>query len=305
MPGLRRFAAQAQIRRPTGEFWETDCLGLTDEEGLAAPGTLMAAALGAEPDRPCTDFHVTVMSLEDDRVLALPSLADAASLLHGVEALGGPTSRFWTGPSVDHALRVAHLWHTETHPPRALEGRPWRDLQPEGDGETWLRRWIDDAVNWLEAKPENRRRRDDGLPPANVLWPWGGGEPPELPNLALRWGAPLRVATDSWRVQGLARLGGLRSRVVEADEMGLNDAEIVALKVLPRLPDAEERVWRAERLDALLFDEPFSLKAPVAVALGRAVTLLGPSLTPDRASTWEVDLPQRPSFSVASGILNA
>jgi len=66
----------------------------------------------------------------------------------------------------------------------------------------------------LEAHPLNAKRRGEGLPPANILLPRGGGKMPSLPSLAARFGVRGAIVAGAALYKGVCRAVGME--VVEA-----------------------------------------------------------------------------------------
>lgn len=215
---VRRLPEVADIFRgvlPTDvETPEAAFLGLSPREVRLAQGPLTVAAFGAEPPDRSTHFHVSVMSLVDGQIhepdTERPSAALQKQLLTTFNSLKSKLLTVVPGREWDHGL-VWEKWGDHLlHGPNHAIGKPLEQVLPEGDAERDLRRFIDDSINMLTECEENRRRLDDGLQPINLLWPWGAGIRERVPKMALRYGSPVRVFTDSLRLEGLARLAGLR-----------------------------------------------------------------------------------------------
>ncbi|MGE0002557.1 MAG: hypothetical protein AB7F50_11635 [Fimbriimonadaceae bacterium] len=182
----------------------------------AALGPLAVARFGRGLDPRETGFALRLGSVLADGVLADPGEvsadeAEEAGRLAACLRSGRLDPMF--GLSADHALvwREGSTDLVATDWPLAL-GNPWQASLPQGDGEAVLRRFVDDSVNVLASSEANRLRGDQGRPPLNVLWPWAPGFGFELPRLVLRYGAPLKVETSDWAVEGAARLAGVSLR---------------------------------------------------------------------------------------------
>lgn len=211
-----RLAEAAEIFRvedpPPAETPEAMRLGLAPEAVRMRPGPLTVAALGADPPPRSLHFHASLLSLEGGVAGPLPAL-DATTVRAVTAAAARLNTRaltFVPGENVDHGLVWEGRGDLGTTPAAEVLGQAIAAHLPEGDGEPMLRRFIDDSVNLLEELPLNEMRREEGLPPINLLWPWGQGERVPVPNLALRRGAPATVFSDSLRMAGLCRLVGYR-----------------------------------------------------------------------------------------------
>jgi len=86
--------------------------------------------------------------------------------------------------------------------PRALEA----EAQSTAD---WLTELMRKAPAVLEALPFNRRRREEGHPQANGVWPWSGGKAGALRSLADKYGISGAVISAVDVIVGLGRCLGL------------------------------------------------------------------------------------------------
>ena len=215
---IRRLPEIASLHRgvlPTDvETPEAAFLGMSPREVRLAQGPLTVAAFGAEPPERSTHFHVSVMSVVGGTIYEPDSERPSADLQNRLattfESLKSKLLTVVPGRDWDHGL-VWEKWGDHLlHSPSQVSDKALESVLPEGDAERDLRRFIDDSINILTECDENRRRVDDGLRPINWLWPWGAGIRERVPKMALRFGSPVKVFTDSLRTEGLARLAGLR-----------------------------------------------------------------------------------------------
>jgi len=214
---MRQMVEQAQVFRlqpmPPQPTPESAFLGLAPGDVRLARGPLTVAALRRDPPSDSVQFHLSLMSVDEAGLAAsVPTPLPAEDVRLAMEAAQRlDTSRLTVllGEQTDHAL----VWEKGsldlgTTPPSEVAGQPIHQHLPEGDGETLLRRFIDDSVNLLDGLELNRRREGDGLPKLNLLWPWGFGFRTAVPNLALRRGEIVTVHSASLRLEGLCRLVG-------------------------------------------------------------------------------------------------
>ncbi|MCB0826263.1 MAG: hypothetical protein KDC26_08740 [Armatimonadetes bacterium] len=194
---------------------EVAYFGISPVRFPVAAGPLMVSALGVDPPDRSVHFHLSWLSVDEAGQLGFaPGKVSAQEL----DALNQVFEQLQTkrlipvlGEGTDHAL----VWEDGSldlgvTAPSQAAGQPWDSCLPEGDGERILRQLIEDSLNILDDHEINRIRREEGEPPLNVLWPWGFGFRPSLPNLALRRGEVVEVRSNSLRLQGLARLVGYR-----------------------------------------------------------------------------------------------
>lgn len=257
MPAYVELAARSRLYRlPIPEKVETPearWLGMRPSEANLRQGPLTVAALGADPPPKSLHFHLSLASVVDGFVAkaeAPPSVEEVRRVLGVVSKLNTNKLTFVGGNSVDHGLVWEALGDLSTTSLQTALGSPLKSVLPEGDGERLLRQYIDDSVNLLDDMEVNQRRRDEGLSPINVLWPWGHGVRTPVPNLALRHGGPAVVTSTSLRLAGLTRLAGYRH----------GDLTWLGSGVHTKLREAIEVHFRADR-SVLVIDAIAELRA--------------------------------------------
>ena len=195
-PGLEWLASRAELFRLAPLVSDPRAwVGLPPGSPLAA-GPLMVAALGLQPPPRSVHYWLSLLSVDEAGVVhpVDPAAARIDPMLRTM--LDDAMARLATrqlhprlGFDVDHALVFeAGSLDVGTRDPEAVAGQVWIDCRPEGDDERRLRALIEDSLNLLDGLEWNRRRADEGQPKLNLLWPWGPGFAPDLPNLALRRG---------------------------------------------------------------------------------------------------------------------
>jgi len=294
-PALSRLVATGSLSRiatlPRVETPEALYLGMGPGEGQMRQGPLTVAALGADPPSGSTHFHLSLMSFSDgvasELTVKIPPEQEQI-VLSQLERLNTKTLTIVKGSGLDHGLVWEGRGDMGTTPAASVSGHEIRGFLPEGDGEMLLRRLIDDSVNLLAELELNEERVDRGLPPLNLLWPWGPGLREPVPNLALVRGEPATVWSNSLRLRGLSRLVGYR-HLASPTAAGINlrlealasaalssDPFICVLDLFRSLREEsrlDEAAWFLRELDERLI-------APLADkwAAGAArLTLLAPS----------------------------
>lgn len=272
LPGLARLAELGELHKlsalPKTETPEAQVLGMAPHQAELAQGPLTVAALGADPPERSTHFHLIPMALQDGVLVAHrlelpPEQVDLA--MARAKVLNTKTLTIVPGEGADHGLVWEGLGDIGTTGPESADGQPYRTCLPQGDNEPALRRFIDDSVNLLSELEFNDERIDQGLPPINILWPWGQGVRRRVPNLALQRGEPIEVVSPSLRLAGLARLAGYRhasrsllARGLNADWRGLADRALNGRTTLIWTPvfqelrtgeQIEEASWLSKEID--------------------------------------------------------
>lgn len=217
LPWMRTMAEGSLLLKvsdsPPIETPEALILGFTPAEGQLRQGPLTVSALGADPPEKSAHFHLSWLTAEDgvvqDSGLAATT-EEVRIMLEMAVKLNTKVLTLVPGEGKDHGLVCEAPLDMGTTSAHNAIGKAIRDVRPDGDGESMLRRYIDDSINLLSGIPFNLERLDQGLPPLNLLWPWGHGLRFPVPNLALKRGEPAVVESPSMRMQGLARLAGYR-----------------------------------------------------------------------------------------------
>jgi len=186
------------------------------------------------------------------------------------EKLSTPQVQFYPGISYRHIM----AWRggsadVDTTPPHDIIGQPIEPHLPKGNGADKLRRLMFDSLEILDSHDINKRRRDEGQNPANMIWLWGQGHPCELPAFSLLRGTPGIVIAAVDLVRGVGRCAGLATPHVagatgnlETDFSAKAAAAVEALEqygflcVHVEAPDEashqgspERKVWALEQID--------------------------------------------------------
>ncbi len=242
LPSIRALAESSRITKvsplPPIETPEALVLGLGPDEGQLRQGPLTISALGADPPEKSTHFHLSWLTAEDGRIIKTDLRATAEEellMLERAPKLNTKTLTFVPGHGQDHGLVCEAKVDMGTTSPENAYGKPIRNVRPDGDGESMLRRYIDDSINLFSELPFNLERLDQGLPPLNLLWPWGHGFRLSVPNLALIRGERATVESPSMRLQGLTRLTGYVHATRDGFGQGLRTRlQLIAQRALTR-----------------------------------------------------------------------
>jgi len=158
-------------------------------------GPVEAAAMQIPMDEKDVAFRCSLISTDGENLLDYSAghvtTEEARPLIEMSQKLCSRQQRLFPGISYRHIL----LWNDGpidvlTHAPHENMNRRLAEILPQGDGESRLRQLIWDSIDLLDGLPFNRRRREEGKPPANTLWPWGQGRAPRPPVIGERLAAP-------------------------------------------------------------------------------------------------------------------
>lgn len=141
--------------------------------------------------------------------------------------LGDDRVSFITGLQYRHTLIIRNgNKNIECRPPHDFRGHSWHDCLPRPlinstthsadriypeESARLISRLIYDSQALLESHPLNLKRKAEGLPPANSIWPWGGGYKPEMPLLSQKFDSIKSGAVISAvnLIKGIGRYAGL------------------------------------------------------------------------------------------------
>jgi proposed homoserine kinase len=223
-PNLDALARRGQVGSvltvPEGMYPGSDVanlslMGYEPARYYTGRGPLEAAALQVPLDAKDVAFRCSLVSTDGETLLDYSSghidTDDARVLMELVQQkLGTRRFSFFPGVSYRHILRVTDgSVDVKTTPPHDIQDKPLAPYLPTGDDEAALRGLIFDSLDLLDNHPINRRRRGEGLAPANTLWPWGQGLATVLPSFFSVRGKTGAVITAVDLVRGLGRCAAM------------------------------------------------------------------------------------------------
>ncbi|HFC98201.1 MAG TPA: cofactor-independent phosphoglycerate mutase [Thermosulfurimonas dismutans] len=210
---------------PGSDVANMSLLGYPPEKKYTGRGPIEAASLGI-PMRPeDVAFRCNLVTLKkqgpqlvmEDYSAGHISTEEARILIEDINReLATDKLELFCGKSYRHIL----LWRggpegLRTVPPHDLLGKNVYHAWQVYREEPLLRDFLVKAIRILEKHPLNRRRIEEGKPPANALWPWGQGRLPQLEPFEEKWGLSGGVVAAVDLIKGLGRLAGLKIIEVE------------------------------------------------------------------------------------------
>lgn len=161
-------------------------------------------------------FRCNLVTEEDGRLLDFSaghiSSLEAGELMQTLqEELGDKDTSFHAGVSYRHLLLIKGRDYLDARcsPPHDVVGERVEDILPEGPGAERLISLMDRARPLLSDHEVNRRRRSRGERPANLIWPWGQGKPPQLPTYQDKYSLEGAIITAVDLIKGLGLYAGL------------------------------------------------------------------------------------------------
>jgi len=189
-------------------------LGYDPLEYYTGRGPVEAAAMQIPMGEKDVAFRCSLISTDGETLLDYSaghiSTEEARPLIDAAQKLCSRQQKLFPGISYRHIL----LWgdgptEVQTYAPHENMNRRLAEILPQGDGESRLRQFIWDSIDLLDDMSFNRRRREEGKPPANTLWPWGQGRAPRLPSFSRKRNLSGAVVAAVDVIRGLGRLTGL------------------------------------------------------------------------------------------------
>lgn len=221
-------------------------LGYNPREHFTGRGPLDAAALEVDMDRADMAFRLHLVQTDGTRLLnptagQFPNSAGRELIRQVDEALGLDRMQLYPSSGYRHVL----VWRDgpdgiQCTSPYTAEGQKLKDHFPTGDKAERLIGAMWDSAEILAGHRFNKRRRDEGKPTADMIWPWAPGRAPQLASFGFRHGVGAACVAGSEMVRGLARLSGMRVLDVPGATGTLDtDYEMKARATLSALRDVD------------------------------------------------------------------
>ncbi|MBO7067882.1 MAG: cofactor-independent phosphoglycerate mutase [Bacteroidaceae bacterium] len=210
---------------PGSEVANSSILGYDQHLVYEGRGPLEAASIGVKLEPGDLAMRCNLVCLEGDLLknhsCGRLETEEADVLIRFLqEKLGNQRVHFYTGVQYRHLLVIkGGNKHLNCTPPHDIPLKLWRENLPsassEGGGESTAALLIDlilKSQQLLKDHPLNIARQQQGLDPANCIWPWGGGYRPQMVPLTttypqIRKGS---VITAVDLIRGIGIYAGLR-----------------------------------------------------------------------------------------------
>jgi len=261
---------------PGSDIAALSILGYDPRRYLTGRAPLEAASLDVPMNAGDVAFRCNLITTDGTNVVDYSageiSTPEARALIRTLdEKLSTKRCQFYPGISYRHILMLREASpNVKTTPPHDIMGQPIEPNLPVGDNDALLRQLMYDSIEVLEDHDVNRRRRDEGKPPANMVWLWGQGRPCLLPSFAVQRGVPGIAIAAVDLIRGTAKSAGLAAPEVpgatgnlETDFGAKGRLAVDSLERYPfvlvhvEAPDeaahqgsAEKKVWSIEQIDA-------------------------------------------------------
>ena len=215
--------------QPGSEVANTAIMGYDLDKVYEGRGPLEAASIGYEMQQGDMAIRCNIITLDDGKIKnhhgGHLSTEDGTVLINYLnEQLGNDRVQFIPGIQYRHLLVIrGGNKHITCSPPHDHPDEPWRPLlvKPEPGFTSETADLINDLIirsqPLLESHPINRKRKAEGKPMANSIWPWSPGYRPSMQTIPemfpdVKSGAVIS-AVDL--IRGIGHYAGLRIIKVE------------------------------------------------------------------------------------------
>ena len=215
--------------QPGSEVANTAIMGYDLDKVYDGRGPLAAASIGYEMQPGDMAIRCNIITLDDGKIKnhhgGHLSTEDGTVLINYLnEQLGNDRVQFIPGIQYRHLLVIrGGNKHITCSPPHDHPDEPWRPLlvKPEPGFTSETADLINDLIirsqPLLESHPINRKRKAEGKPMANSIWPWSPGYRPSMQTIPemfpdVKSGAVIS-AVDL--IRGIGHYAGLRIIKVE------------------------------------------------------------------------------------------
>ena len=181
--------------QPGSEVANTAIMGYDLDKVYEGRGPLEAASIGYEMQPGDMAIRCNIITLDDGKIKnhhgGHLSTEDGTVLINYLnEQLGNDRVQFIPGIQYRHLLVIrGGNKHITCSPPHDHPDEPWRPLlvKPEPGFTSETADLINDLIirsqPLLESHPINRKRKAEGKPMANSIWPWSPGYRPSMQTI--------------------------------------------------------------------------------------------------------------------------
>jgi len=201
---------------PGSDVANMDLLGYDPRRYYTGRGPIEALAMGVPMDTGDVAYRCSLVSSDGTNLLDNSAghitTEEARPLIELLDQkLGSDKRRFYTGVQYRHIMaEKGGSVDLQTIPPHDFVGQPLAGHWPEGAGAERLKQLMYDSLELLDAHPINIKRLEEGKNPGNMIWLWGQGYAPHLPNFLQTFGKVGGVISAVDVVRGLGRATGLK-----------------------------------------------------------------------------------------------
>lgn len=205
---------------PASDVAHVSILGFDPQQYYTGRGPLEAANLGIDLADDDVAFRCNLITVsEDDRLIDYSAghinSKEAAVLIKFIDQnLGTNRMRFSPGVSYRHLMVVKrgteeHFQNLTCVAPHDIIGQKITENLPKGEHADILTKLMRDSYQILQPHEINLIRIDLKENPANMIWLWGQGQKPQMPNFQEKFGLSGGVISAVDLIKGLGKILGL------------------------------------------------------------------------------------------------
>jgi len=188
-------------------------LGYDPVKYYSGRGPLEAASIGIPLEDDDVAFRCNLITEKDGLLVDYSAghitSEEARSLIEAVDSELGNGCKFHAGISYRHLLVMKQCEAVECMPPHDVLGQSVEDVMPCGEASQVLIDLINASKPILENHEVNTKRKADSKNPANLIWPWGQGKAPKMPDFRELYDVTGSIISAVDLLKGIGKYSGL------------------------------------------------------------------------------------------------
>lgn len=224
MPNIKNIVSRGILGRvktipdgfhPGSDIGIMTLLGYEPSRYYTGRAPLEAAAMGIRLTADKIAFRCNLVTVDNGYMKDFSAghieTDDARILMQYIDqSLGSKQTRFYAGISYRHIMITEGEDFDDTLktvPPHDIMGKNIKEYLPQGRGADILIELMEKSYQLLKDHPINRKRKEKGKEPANMIWLWGEGKGVSLPafNERFKTGAGAAISAVDL-VRGICKL---------------------------------------------------------------------------------------------------
>lgn len=177
---------------------------------------LEALSIGVKMDKEDVSYRANLVTLSDEENYADKTMVDYSSseittneasqlIAYLKQFFNDDELSLFAGVSYRHCLlRKNGKTGAILTPPHDISDKKIAEYLPDGEYKNEMRAIMERSYELLKDHPINRKRKAQGLNPANSLWFWGEGRKPALDSFELKYGVKGAVISAVDLLKGIA-----------------------------------------------------------------------------------------------------
>ncbi len=205
---------------PASDVANLSLLGYDPLKYYTGRAALEAAHMGIDLNDDEVAFRCNLITADEQKIIDYSAghitTKEAQELIKVLDAkLGGRDIRFFSGTGYRHIVVVklsafGKKGEISCKAPHDIMGLPLKDNFPIGKGAELLIKLMLTSRDCLKDHPINQVRIDLGENPANMIWLWGEGRPPTMPDFKTLFGLNGAVISAVDLIKGIGKIIGLK-----------------------------------------------------------------------------------------------